>query len=125
MAQGRGTNCTPAHRCKSGCACDNCVDDDSRTNRAVASSGGSRRRRNPPRRAHEPDQREGYHRPKGAPAKPQALWGEEEQGSVRSFRRLAKTEESGLCDDEVVSKCALREKEKRPGCPKRLHNTSS
>ena len=76
-------------------------------------------------RAHEPDQREGYHRPKGAPAKPQALWGEEEQGSVRSFRRLAKTEESGLCDDEVVSKCALREKEKRPGCPKRLHNTSS
>ena len=61
LAQGRGTNCTPAHRRKSGCACDNCVDDDSRTNRAVASSGGSRRRRNSPRRAHVPDQREGYH----------------------------------------------------------------
>lgn len=35
-------------------------------------------------RAHEPDQREGYHRFTGTP-------------------------QSGLCDDEVVSKCALRE----------------
>ena len=39
-----------------------CVDDGSSTDRAVASSSGSRRRRNPPRRAHVPDQREGYHR---------------------------------------------------------------
>ena len=35
-------------------------------------------------RAHEPDQREGYHRFTGIP-------------------------QSGLCDDEVVSKCTLRE----------------
>ena len=27
-------------------------------------------------------------------------WGEEEQGSERSFRRKAETELSGLCDDE-------------------------
>ena len=27
-------------------------------------------------------------------------WGEEEQGSERSFRRQAETEKSGLCDDE-------------------------
>ena len=26
-------------------------------------------------------------------------WGAEEQGSIRSFRRKAETEESGLCDD--------------------------
>ena len=39
-----------------------CMDDDSSTDRAVASSSGVRRRRNPPRRAHVPDQREGYHR---------------------------------------------------------------
>ena len=28
-------------------------------------------------------------------------WGEEEQGSERSFRRQPETELSGLCDDEV------------------------
>lgn len=39
-----------------------CMDDDSIADRAVASSSGVRRRRNPPRRAHVPDQREGYHR---------------------------------------------------------------
>ena len=39
-----------------------CMDDDSSADRAVASSSGVRRRRNPPRRAHVPDQREGYHR---------------------------------------------------------------
>ena len=29
------------------------------------------------------------------------LWGEEEQGSERSFRRKAETELSGLCDDDM------------------------
>ncbi len=38
----------------------------------------------------------------GAPAKSQIFWGEEEQGSERSFRRKAETELSGLCDDEMV-----------------------
>ena len=37
----------------------------------------------------------------GAPAKPTALWGEEEQGSVAEFLPQAETEGSGLCDDEV------------------------
>ena len=36
----------------------------------------------------------------GAPAKSKILWGEEEQGSERSFRRKAETKLSGLCDDE-------------------------
>ena len=35
----------------------------------------------------------------GVPAKSQTLWGKEEQGSERSFRRKAETEMSGLCDD--------------------------
>ena len=35
----------------------------------------------------------------GVPAKSQTLWGKEEQGSERSFRRNAETEMSGLCDD--------------------------
>ena len=36
--------------------------------------------------------------PRGSPAK-RVPWGAEEQGSGRSFRRKAETEESGLCDD--------------------------
>ena len=35
----------------------------------------------------------------GPPPRP-ARWGEEEQGSGRSFRRQAETELSGLCDDD-------------------------
>ena len=35
---------------------------------------------------------------KGPPPRP-ARWGEEEQGSGRSFRRQAEAELSGLCDD--------------------------
>jgi hypothetical protein len=38
--------------------------------------------------------------PFGVPAKSQILWGKEEQGSERSFRRKVETELSGLCDDE-------------------------
>ena len=37
----------------------------------------------------------------GAPAKSEILWGEEEQGSGRSFRLQAETEPSGLCDDDA------------------------
>ena len=40
---------------------------------------------------------------KGFPARAQRQrvgWGEEEQGSGRSFRRQAETETSGLCDDD-------------------------
>ena len=37
--------------------------------------------------------------PRASPAK-RVAWGEEEQGSGRSFRRKAETETSGLCDDE-------------------------
>ena len=37
--------------------------------------------------------------PRRSPAK-RVRWGEEEQGSGRSFRRKAETELSGLCDDE-------------------------
>ena len=37
--------------------------------------------------------------PRRSPAK-RVRWGEEEQGSERSFRRQAETELSGLCDDE-------------------------
>ena len=33
-----------------------------------------------------------------------AVWGAEEQGSERSFRREAETEASGLCDDAGVTK---------------------
>ena len=43
---------------------------------------------------------------KGAPQSRMALWGEEEQGSGRSFRRQAETELSGLCDDEVLGYAA-------------------
>ena len=93
-----------------------CMDDDSSAGRAVASSSGSRRRRNPPRRAH--GGRRPYRRRKGPPQSRETLWGEEAQGSGRSFRRQAETEASGLCDDEVVSKCALRgEKREGPRLP--------
>ena len=37
--------------------------------------------------------------PRTSPAE-RVAWGEEEQGSERSFRRKAETELSGLCDDE-------------------------
>lgn len=37
--------------------------------------------------------------PRASPAE-RVAWGEEEQGSERSFRRKAETELSGLCDDE-------------------------
>ena len=40
----------------------------------------------------------------GPPQNPQILWGEEEQGSGRSFARKGETEQSGLCDDEVEGK---------------------
>ncbi len=40
---------------------------------------------------------------KGSPQSRMTLWGEEEQGSERSFRRKAETELSGLCDDEEDS----------------------
>ena len=49
--------------------------------------------------------------PNGAPAGTQAkrfLWGEEEQRSVRSFRRKAETESSGLCDDDNGGADSLR-----------------
>ena len=36
----------------------------------------------------------------GSPQSRMALWGKEEQGSGRSFRRQAETELSGLCDDD-------------------------
>ena len=46
------------------------------------------------------------------PRKAGALWGEEEQGSVYSFRRKAETEQSGLCDDELLNpEAARKEKE--------------
>ncbi len=35
-------------------------------------------------------------------SRPLALWGEEEQGSGRSFPRQGETEPSGLCDDDVT-----------------------
>ena len=38
---------------------------------------------------------------KGSPQNRMILWGEEEQGSERSFRRKAETELSGLCDDDM------------------------
>ena len=44
----------------------------------------------------------GVQRQRGPHASPaeRVAWGEEEQGSERSFRRKAETELSGLCDDE-------------------------
>ena len=39
----------------------------------------------------------------GTPKSRKTFWGEEEQGSERSFRRKAETEKNGLCDDESVS----------------------
>ena len=41
--------------------------------------------------------------PRASPAK-RVAWGEEEQGSGRSFARQGETEQSGLCDDEVEGK---------------------
>ena len=35
------------------------------------------------------------------PQNPMVLWGEEEQGSERSFRREAETKMNGLCDDNA------------------------
>ena len=43
--------------------------------------------------------RGGHWGPRRNPAQ-RFRWGEEEQGSERSFRRKAETELSGLCDDE-------------------------
>ena len=43
----------------------------------------------------------GLRGPKRSPAQRVRL-GEEEQGSVRSFRQLAETEQNGLCDDDVA-----------------------
>ena len=48
------------------------------------------------------------------------LWGEEEQGSERSFRRKAETEPSGLCDDDGArgaAPCTERSDAKQPGHP--------
>ena len=48
------------------------------------------------------------------------LWGEEEQGSERSFRRKAETEPSGLCDDDGArgaAPCTERSDAKQPGLP--------
>lgn len=42
--------------------------------------------------------------PLTGPRKAEALWGEEEQGSERSFRPRAETERNGLCADELNSK---------------------
>ena len=42
--------------------------------------------------------------PLTGPRKAEALWGEEEQGSERSFRPRAETEPNGLCADELNSK---------------------
>lgn len=43
----------------------------------------------------------------GSPQNPMILWGEEEQGSGRSFRRKAETEVNGLCDDDTQGLQAL------------------
>ena len=61
------------------------------------SSGGVANMTNHPNRiaAAVPD---GSH--KGPPQNRMILWGEEEQGSERSFRRKAETETNGLCDDD-------------------------
>ena len=42
--------------------------------------------------------------PLTGPRKAEALWGEEAQGSERSFRPRAETERNGLCADELNSK---------------------
>ena len=53
--------------------------------------------------------------PRRSPAE-RVRWGEEEQGSGRSFRRKAETELSGLCDDEDRARPAKvsREAARRP-----------
>ena len=43
----------------------------------------------------------------GSPQNPMILWGEEEQGSGRSFRRKAETEVNGLCDDDTQEDAVL------------------
>ena len=85
-----------------------CMDDDSSAGRAVASSSGPAGDAIPSESTRWPKAIP----PPRAPAKSRTLWGEEAQGSGRSFRRQAETEASGLCDDEVVSS-ALREKKGR------------
>ena len=40
------------------------------------------------------------------------LWGKEEQGSERSFRRQTETEPSGLCDDAGMGAFLEKRKEK-------------
>ena len=55
---------------------------------------------------------------KGSPQNRMILWGEEEQGSERSFRRKAETEPSGLCDDDGArgaAPCSERSDAKQPG----------
>ena len=42
-----------------------------------------------------------------SPQNPMILWGEEEQGSGRSFRRKAETEVNGLCDDDTQEDAVL------------------
>ena len=58
----------------------------------------------------------------GSPQNPMILWGEEEQGSGRSFRRKAETEVNGLCDDDTQEDAVLlfgvkRRKNSRMRCP--------
>ena len=76
----------------------------------AALSGALRRERNPPRRARV--DRRSYHRL--GPRKVQRLCGERRSSGMSETCRLRRGERYGACDDEVVSKCALRDKNNHP-----------